>query len=536
MAYNLGYVGTAYNLGYTGTYTGGTTYPYILTSHGTADPNSIMADANFASTDPVDIRIISDFDPAKVEFDWQAFSDSQLWRDDVSTLAAVTVNATSDTTDSATIGWRTSDGTEGQFTATVNLTVDTTPAQFTFNDQTGVALNTVVESNAIVVSDVVDGATIPVSVTGGEYAVSTDSGATYGAYTATSGSVQLGDRIKVRHTSSASNSTATNTVLDVGGITDTFTTTTVAAVDTTPAQFTFTDQAGVEPGSVGESNAITISDVDAGEDIPVTVTGGEYAVDAGAGFGAFTTTGTNVQLGYQIKVRNTASSEFETTANTTLDAGGTTDTFTRTTRAAVLPTLDTPLPDLSLGQNDAVSVDLANYFSGASSFALSGIPAGSGLSFSGSVLSGTTNTDDIAASPYSLTAIAYSADGSIQDAFSVTVVDDIAPVISVFSQTTTNTAPIVSGSAGDAVSLTLVVTGVGTYNPTPLNGSWTQQLPTVALGEYAMTLNGTDAAGNPAVEATGTLSVVDEIITQGGGLFRPLFRPTGKALFRNLFR
>lgn len=122
MAYNLGYVGTAYNLGYTGTYTGGgVTYPYVLTSHGAADPNSIMADANFATTGTVELRIVSDFDPAKMVVDWQAMSDSQLWRDDINTLNAVTVNATSDTTDSAVIGWKTPDGTTGQFIVTVNI-------------------------------------------------------------------------------------------------------------------------------------------------------------------------------------------------------------------------------------------------------------------------------------------------------------------------------------------------------------------------------------------------------------------------------
>ena len=87
MAYNLGYVGTAYNLGYSGTYTGGgVTYPYQLTSHGAADPNSIMANANFATTGTVELRIVSDFDSAKMVVDWQAMSDSQLWRDDINTL------------------------------------------------------------------------------------------------------------------------------------------------------------------------------------------------------------------------------------------------------------------------------------------------------------------------------------------------------------------------------------------------------------------------------------------------------------------
>lgn len=122
MIVNYGSIsGQVVEYGYTGAFTGGTTYPYALTSHGVAHANSIMAEANFASTDPVDIRIISDFDPAKVTFDWQAFSDGQLWRDDVNTLAAVTVASTVDTTDTATIGWRTSDGAEGQFTVTVNI-------------------------------------------------------------------------------------------------------------------------------------------------------------------------------------------------------------------------------------------------------------------------------------------------------------------------------------------------------------------------------------------------------------------------------
>ena len=121
MPYNAGFVGTGYSAGYVGAYEGGVSYPYVLTSHGAADPNSIMADANFATTGTVELRIVSDFDPAKMVVDWQAMSDSQLWRDDINALDAVTVNATSDTTDSATIGWKTPDGTEGTFTVTANI-------------------------------------------------------------------------------------------------------------------------------------------------------------------------------------------------------------------------------------------------------------------------------------------------------------------------------------------------------------------------------------------------------------------------------
>ena len=51
-----------------------------------------------------------------------------------------------------------------------------------------------------------------------------------------------------------------------------------------------------------------------------------------------------------------------------------------------------------------------------------------------------------------------------------------------------------------------------------------------------MTLNGQDAAGNVAVEAQAVLTVVDEIVAAGNGLFRPLFRANKKSTFKNLFR
>jgi len=92
------------------------------------------------------------------------------------------------------------------------------------------------------------------------------------------------------------------------------------------------------------------------------------------------------------------------------------------------------------------------------------------------------------------------------------LVDGVAPVISINALTTTDTTPVVTGSSGDATSLTLVVNSV-TYNPTPSGGTWSQQLPELALDTYPMTLNGQDAAGNDAVEANGVLNVVSEIAT-----------------------
>jgi hypothetical protein len=97
---------------------------------------------------------------------------------------------------------------------------DTTPDAFTFTDQTDAAVSTVYTSNSITVAGINAPATV--TITGGEYSKNG------GAWTSAAGSANLGDQFRVRHTSSAAFSTATNTALTIGGVSDTFTTTTAA--------------------------------------------------------------------------------------------------------------------------------------------------------------------------------------------------------------------------------------------------------------------------------------------------------------------
>lgn len=104
-------------------------------------------------------------------------------------------------------------------------------------------------------------------------------------------------------------------------------------------------------------------------------------------------------------------------------------------------------------------------------------------------------------------------------------VDGVRPVVSVNSASTSNTTPTITGDAGDATSLTLVVTGIGTYNPIPSGGTWSQQLPLSAVGDYPMTLNGQDAAGNAAIQSAATLSIVEAIVK---GNFRIGFKRSAK--------
>jgi hypothetical protein len=117
---------------------------------------------------------------------------------------------------------------------TALLAWDITPNTFSFTDQVDVAFSAVIESNVITVTGIEYPS--PISVTGGEYAINN------GTYTSVAGSVSNGDTVRVRQTSSASVSTTTNATLTIGGVSDTFSVTTVPAIGpTSPANATTFD-------------------------------------------------------------------------------------------------------------------------------------------------------------------------------------------------------------------------------------------------------------------------------------------------------
>jgi hypothetical protein len=196
---------------------------------------------------------------------------------------------------------------------------DDVPNSFSFTDQTSVALSTVTASNTLTVSGIDTASAI--SVTGGEYRING------GSYTSTSGTINNGDTFQVRHTSSASFSTATNTVLTIGGVSDTFTTTTLAA-DSTPNAFTFTDQTNVALSTTITSAAITVLGINTSS--AISVTGGTYSINGGA----YTSSSGSVVLNDSVTVRHTSSGSFSAGTDTVLTIGGVSDTFTSTTLAA----------------------------------------------------------------------------------------------------------------------------------------------------------------------------------------------------------
>ena len=205
---------------------------------------------------------------------------------------------------------------------TIATTGNTIPNPFDIANKSNVALSTLIESDGVTIAGLTTASSI--SVTDGEYSING------GAYTATAGTISNGQTVKVRHTSSASNATPTTTTLTIGGVSDTFTATTLT--DTIPNTFSFTDVSNIALSTLIESNEITVSGLAVAS--PISITDGEYSINGGT----YTATAGTISNGQTVKVRHTSSGSNATPTTTTLTIGGISDTFTATTLADTIPT------------------------------------------------------------------------------------------------------------------------------------------------------------------------------------------------------
>jgi len=161
---------------------------------------------------------------------------------------------------------------------------------------------------------------VPVSVTGGSYSVGCD------FEVPNPPSVASGARICVRHTSGSLGSVVTNTVLTVGGVSDTFSSTTMAG-DASPTPFSFADQTGIDLFELITSAPITIQGTSIAS--PITISGGEYSIDC---TGTFTSVAGSVAPGKTVCVRHRSAFTSSTDENTTVIIGDVSDVFTSTTK------------------------------------------------------------------------------------------------------------------------------------------------------------------------------------------------------------
>ncbi len=234
------------------------------------------------------------------------------------------------------------------------LDADTTPDAFTFTNITGATTSTQYTSDTITVAGIDAGADATIEITTCdsigtcEYELNNS-----GSWTSTSGTVNLGDIVKVRQTSSSSYGTQTDLTLSIGGVEGTHSVTTY--IDTTPDAFTFTNITGATTSTVYTSNSITVAGIDAGADATIEITTCdsigtcEYELNNS---GSWTSTSGTVNLGDIVKVRQTSSSSYGTQTDLTLSIGGVEGTYSVTTLADTTAPIISQLAPISTPTSD----------------------------------------------------------------------------------------------------------------------------------------------------------------------------------------
>ncbi|MEM7292890.1 MAG: M12 family metallo-peptidase [Pseudomonadota bacterium] len=201
---------------------------------------------------------------------------------------------------------------------------DTTPDPFQFSDQVGVEVSSTITSDNVTVAGI-DAAT-EISVTGGSYSVNS------GAFTSSSGNVLNGDRVRIRHTSSGAFLTRVDTTLNIGGVSDVFSSITRDAPpppppDNSPDSFSFTTLVDVETGSELVSNTIVISGINTAT--AISIFNGEYSVNGAA----FTANSGTVEEGDSLRVRQIAAATPSTSTITQIQIGDFSTGFESITRS-----------------------------------------------------------------------------------------------------------------------------------------------------------------------------------------------------------
>lgn len=198
---------------------------------------------------------------------------------------------------------------------------DTQPNAFSFAVQVDVSPGGFVESPAVTIDGIEAPASI--SIAGGEYSVDG------GAFTSASGTITNGQTLVVRVMASSDTNTSASATIMVGGVSATFAVTTLP--DTTPSPLGPFAQHGVAIGAVVEFPAVAIGGIDV--PVPITIAGGEYAIDAGP----FTAASGMIGAGQSLIVRVIAASTTNMLVTATVTIGGIYSDFNVTTLPDTFP-------------------------------------------------------------------------------------------------------------------------------------------------------------------------------------------------------
>lgn len=406
-------------------------------------------------------------------------------------------------------------GVSDTFSVTTSGAPDTTPDAFSFTDQVDVAVSTMITSNTLTITGLTGAATTTVSA--GEWSKNG------GAFTTAPGTIENDDTIQLRLPSSALNSTASSIVVDIGGVSDTWTITTVApAADTVPDAFSFTDQSGLDLYIPVESDPITVTGISAAS--PIFVTDGEYSINGGA----YVSAAGSVNNNDTVTLRMVTSQSNSSAESTTLDIGGVTDVWSVTTAAAgsdTTPDAFSFTDQVSVGLNAVVEseiIEISGIDASTSIFVTSGEWKKSGGAYqasSGTVVNGDTIQLRQTASSSNSTMVSMTVNvGGVSDQWDVTtlaVVSDTTPDafdftnqtnVALFSAIESNTITVAGVNAPSAI-----FTNKGEYS---VNGAAYRSDPsTVSNGDTVKLRVLSSATNTSAVNTTVSIGSVLDVWT-----------------------
>jgi len=232
----------------------------------------------------------------------------------------ISVRNTSSSTPGNTVSLRlTIWGTEFADFDITTIPEDNSPLTFNISDQTGANINTLYESDPVIVWGINVPVLIDITAWSWEYSINN------GAWSSSLSSVNNGDSVIVRNTSSSSWLWSISTTLEIGDQSDSFVITNWPG-DTTPDNYIFQSVSDANLNSQYTSNTITITGINAPTSI--SITGWEYRVWE---VGSFTTSPGNVENNDEITVRLVSAIVWNTARAVSLDIGWVVGTYSVTT-------------------------------------------------------------------------------------------------------------------------------------------------------------------------------------------------------------
>ncbi|GAB1257291.1 hypothetical protein NBRC116494_17930 [Aurantivibrio plasticivorans] len=380
---------------------------------------------------------------------------------------------------------------------------DTIPDQFSFDDEVDVPINSIRESNLITITGISAETSISISGNEAEYRIEG------GTYTSVDGTINNGEALQIRQISSGSNSVTLNATINIGGVTDTYSVTTIE--DVLPDLFSFENQIDIPLTSLTESNVVTITGISSPASITISGSDAEYSINGRP----YTSEDGIINNGENVQLRQTSSSNFSSRVDATLTVGNGSAFFSVTTLDAdIEPDVftfqernDVPLNTFITsnlveisGINTAVDVSIENGFYSINDAPFSSDP---GIVNQGDMLRlQVLSSDELSSMQTAAITI-----GGRSGSFSATTrstYDTIAPQVSIkFPPTDSMTegdSVMIRGIASDDSPITSIIVNGIEANTTNGYESWLATVP-IAPGRNEIIVEAYDNASNSKMDA-----------------------------------